>query len=219
VETGEKVWDLPIWGTSWGGAPIIGDSIIAQFNSYDNRIYSIGKGPSDITVTAPDIGVSGGTSVIIQGTVTDQSAGAKGTPAISDESMTEWMKYIYMQFPQPSNATGVPVTLTAIDPNGNFITIGETTSDASGLFSYRWTPPADITGKYTIIAGFAGSKSYWPSYAETAMSVDPAPATPAPTAPPVASMADTYLLPSVAAIIITIVVVGIAIILLLRKRP
>ena len=107
IETGERVWELPIWGTSWGGAPLIGDSIIAQFNSYDNRIYAIGKGPSSMTVTAPDIGVPSGSSVVIKGTVTDQSAGAKDTPAISDESMTDWMKYIYMQFARPANATGV----------------------------------------------------------------------------------------------------------------
>ncbi len=219
VETGEKVWELPIWGTSWGGAPIIGDSIIAQFNSYDNRIYSIGKGPSQVTVTAPDMGAPAGTSAIIRGTVTDQSAGAKGTPAISDDSMTDWMQYLYMQFPQPSNATGVPVSLTAIDPNGNFLTIGNTTSDASGLFSYRWTPPTDVPGKYTIIASFEGSKSYWPSYSETALSVDPAVSTPAPTVA-VVSMADTYLLPIGTAILVAVIVVGVVLALLLvRKRP
>ena len=173
VETGEKVWELPIWGTSWGGAPIIGDSIIAQFNSYDNRIYAIGKGPSATTVTAPDIGVPFGSSVVIKGTVTDQSAGAKDTPAISDESMSEWMKYLYMQFPKPTNATGVEVTLSVLDANDNFREIGKTTTDSSGTFSYMWKP--DIPGKYIVYADFAGSESYWPSSAETAIGVDEAP--------------------------------------------
>ena len=219
--TGEKIWELPIWGTSWGGAPIIGDSIIAQFNSYDNRIYSIGKGPSAVTVTAPDIGIPAGSSAIIKGTVTDQSTGAKGTPAISDESMSEWMQYIYMQFPKPTNATGVPVLISSIDPNGNYLEIGTTTSDASGTFSYRWIPPSDIPGKYTIIASFAGSKSYWPSYAQTALSVDEAAApTITPTQPPQQSMADQYFIPAIAGLFVLIIIVLVLVLMMmLRKRP
>ena len=31
-----------------------------------------------------------------------------------------------------------------------------TTSDASGFYSYQWTP--DITGKYTVIATFGGTQ-------------------------------------------------------------
>ena len=219
VENGTKLWEVPLRTTNWGGGPVIGDSIIAMYNSYDQQIYALGRGPSATTVTAPDIGVSSGTSVMIRGTVTDQSAGARGTPAISDESMDEWMKYLYMQFPRPSNATGVAVSLDTIDPNGNFIHIGDTTSDQSGTFSYRWVPPADISGRYVVIATFAGSKSYWHSYAQTALSVDPAAAgSPTPTTALV-SMADIYLLPSVAGIIITIIVVGVVLALMLRKRP
>jgi outer membrane protein assembly factor BamB len=220
IETGERVWELPIWGTSWGGAPLIGDSIIVQFNSYDNRIYSIGKGPSSMTVSAPDIGVPAGSSVMLKGTVTDQSVGAKGTPAISDESMTDWMKYIYMQFARPANATGVAILLDAIDPNGNFIHIGDTTSDQSGTYSYRWTPPSDIPGKYTIMATFAGSKSYWPSYAETAISLDSAVATPAPTEQPLQSAADMYFVPAIAGLFVLVIVVAIVLaLLMLRKHP
>jgi hypothetical protein len=170
------VWELPIWGTSWGGAPIIGDSIVACFNSYDDRIYAIGKGPSATTVSVQNDVIVHGSSVLIKGTVTDESAGAKGTPAIADESMSEWMKYIYMQFPRPTNATGVPITLSVLDANGNYREIGTTTSDSSGLFSYLWQP--DITGKYTVFASFDGSKSYWPSSAETAFGVDEAPEVP-----------------------------------------
>ena len=219
IETGQRVWELPIWGTSWGGAPIIGDSIIAQFNSYDNRIYAIGKGPSSVTVTAPDIGVPSGSSVVIKGTVTDQSAGAKDTPAISDESMTDWMKYIYMQFSRPTNATGVAISLDTIDPNGNFIHIGDTTSDQSGTYSYRWVPPSEIPGKYTIIATFAGSKSYWPSYAETAISIDQAAATAAPTEQPIQSAADMYFVPAIVGLFVFVAIIGAVIILFIRKRP
>jgi hypothetical protein len=130
------------------------------------------------------------------------------------------MQYLYMQFPRPSNATGVPVSIDTIDPNGNFIHIGDTTSDSSGTFSYRWLPPSDISGQYTIIATFAGSKSYWPSFAETSMSVDPAPAsTITPTAIPVTAV-ETYFLPAVAGIIFAIIIVGAVLaLLMLRKRP
>ena len=47
-----------------------------------------------------------------------------GLPCVSDASMTQWMEYVYEQQPEPTNVTGVPVTLTAIDPNGNFVTLG-----------------------------------------------------------------------------------------------
>ena len=36
--------------TRWGGNGIIGDSIIATMDTYDQRVYAIGKGPSQITV-------------------------------------------------------------------------------------------------------------------------------------------------------------------------
>ena len=219
VENGSKVWEVPIRSTDWGGGPVIGDSIIATWNSYDGQIYAVGKGPSAMTVTGPDIGVPAGSSAIIRGTVTDQSAGAKDTPAISDESMDAWMKYQYMQFEKPTNATGVAVSLDTIDPNGNFIHIGDTTSDTSGTFSYRWVPPSDIPGKYTIIASFAGSKSYWPSSAETAVSVDGSlEPTVAPTQQPVSAM-ESYFLPAVAGIIVAIVLVGAVLAMLQRKRP
>jgi hypothetical protein len=127
------------------------------------------------------------------------------------------MEYVYMQRPRPTDTTGVPVSISVIDSNGNHRNIGTTTSDASGSFSYQWTP--DIEGKYTVIATFAGSESYWPSSAQTAFAVDPAPATatPQPTEPP--SMADLYFIPMSVALFIAIIVVGVVIVLALRKRP
>ena len=40
----------------------------------------------------------------------------------------------------PPQCTGVPVTLTAVDPNGNTINIGTTASNRGGHFAYQWTP-------------------------------------------------------------------------------
>ena len=47
--------------------------------------------------------------------------------------MTDWMKYLYMQFPIPSDAVGVDVTIDTIDPNGNWIHIGTATMWSLGL--------------------------------------------------------------------------------------
>jgi hypothetical protein len=125
--TGAVVWrvDGLYRSTNWGGTPIMGDSVIAMYNTYDQQVYSIGKGPSAATVTAPDVGIPLGGSVVIKGTVTDVSPGLTeyritsrfpyGVPAVSDQSQGEWMKYVYAQFPKPNNATGVPVVLSVLD--------------------------------------------------------------------------------------------------------
>jgi outer membrane protein assembly factor BamB len=182
--TGDTIWriDGAFRQTMWGCPAIIGDSIIATMDTYDQRIYAIGKGPSATTVTAPDIGVSLGSSIIIKGTVTDRSPGTEsyalkarfpnGVPAIADEHMSEWMLYVYKQFPCPAYTEGVEVILETFDSDGEYREIGRITSDSSGFYSLRWKPPAE--GKYLIVARFEGTESYWGSYAETAISVDPA---------------------------------------------
>ena len=225
--TGEVIWSIAgaFRQTDWGGQAIIADSIIATMDTYDQQIYAIGKGPSATTVTAsPEVSVHG-SSVLVKGIVTDISPGTKeyaltarfpsGVPAIADESMSDWMLYVYKQFPRPANATGVEVTLDTVDPNGNFVHIGTATSDTNGLFSYAWTTP-DVPGTYTIIATFAGSESYYASYTETAMVITEAPAaTPTPT-PLALPPTETYFAVSTIAIIIAIAIVGL---ILLRKRP
>jgi hypothetical protein len=203
----------------------VADGIITYLNIYDMQIYAIGKGPSATTVTASPKVSTNGDQVLIEGTVTDQSAGAKKkvqtgefnmVPAVSDESMGAWMEYIYMQKPCPSNTTGVTVLLQTLDPNGNFYDIGTTTTDAYGNFKLLWKPP--VAGEYSIIATFSGSESYWQSYAETALGVTEAPgATPGPTPVP-ASMTDTYIAAATAGIIAAIVVVGLVIVLIIRRR-
>ncbi|MEM2968580.1 MAG: hypothetical protein QXJ76_04650, partial [Candidatus Bathyarchaeia archaeon] len=90
------------------------------------------------------------------------------------------------------------------------------TTDGSGFYSATFEPP--VPGKYTIVARFAGSKSYWGSHAETAVYVEEAPpASPEPTPTP-ASIADIYLVPGIIGVIVAIVVVGVVIVLMLRKR-
>ena len=224
--TGEEIWTLSWFNNWWGGHVIIGDSIMAGLNAYDGRIYSIGKGPSATTVTAsPKISVHGD-SVLVEGMVTDISPGAKeyaltarfpnGVPAVADENMTAWMEYVYMQYPRPTDVKGVEVTITVLDPNNNCYDVATATSDANGFYSATFEPP--VPGKYTIIATFAGSKSYWGSSAETAIVVEDAPQpTPEPTPTP-APMTDTYVLGLGIGAIIAIVVIGLVLILMLRKR-
>jgi len=226
--TGEEIWraDGLFRQTHWGGLAIIGDSIIATQDTYDQRIYAIGKGPSATTVSAsPEVSVHG-SSVLVKGMVTDISPGTEdyaltarfpdGVPVVSDADMSEWMLYVYKQFERPADAVGVEVVVSVLDPNNNVYEVGRATSDSSGMYSLAFNP--EVPGKYTIMASFEGSGAYYGSFAETAINVEEAPsATPEPTSPP-ASAADLYLVPGIVGIIVAIVVVGAVIVLMLRKR-
>jgi hypothetical protein len=233
---GTEIWDLLGMGAD-NGAHLtgqymqMGDGKVVGLNYFDNSIYCIGPGPSATTVSAPQIVPALGSSVMITGTVTDQTPTGrrnvnngfdftlKDTPAISDESMGRWMEYMFENQIKPSNATGVPVSVTAIDPNGNFVNIGDVTSDITGTYGIKFTP--EVPGTYQIIATFAGSKAYSSSFAQTYLAVGDAAATPTPGATPVSESAIvsaimTYTLIAAVAIIIVIIIVAI---LILRKRP
>jgi hypothetical protein len=196
-------------------------------DTYDQRVYAIGKGPSATSVSIGDDVLTLGNDVLIQGTVTDVSPGVStfgikarfpsGVPAVSDQSMSDWMTYVYKQFPRPTNATGVPVALTVLDANGNYRQIGTTTSDSNGAFSLTWTP--DIPGKYTVYASFDGSAGYYPSHAETAFDVQSAPATSTPQPLQVQPPTEMYITAATIAIIIAIAIVGAVVVLMIRKRP
>ncbi len=211
--------------TRWGGNPVIGDGIIAGYDTYDGRVYAMGKGPSKTTVTAPNLGAAPGQSVLISGKVTDVSPGTtapiiamrfpNGVPAVSDDSQSQYMLYMYKQFEMPTNTTGVPVTISVVDANGNFRDIGTTTTDNSGSYSLSWMP--DISGKYSVIATFAGSEAYYGSYAQAAFVVDAAPTTSTPQPTPAPSTADLYFLPMSIAIIV-VVIIGIALSLFAQRR-
>jgi hypothetical protein len=193
AETGKGVWNIS--GQFSGGRNSLGaiaDGYLVTANGYDNRIYCFGISPSATTVSVPDASIPLGTNVVIKGTVTDQSSGetclgipAKGTPAICDEDMSAWMEYLYMQHPKPADVTGVPVHLTAIDPNGNFQDIGIAVSDANGNYGILWTPP--VPGLYQIIATFEGSAAYSGSDATTYMGVEEAPSASTQTTTPYAA--------------------------------
>jgi len=192
AETGEEIWrvDGMFRQTDWGGAAIIGDSVIATYDSYDQLIYAIGRGPSAISVSTPDTAVQLGSNALITGMVTDVSPGTNsiemtarfpdGVPAVADDSISEWMKYVYKQFPRP-NAQGVSVTIEAVDPNGNYQNLGTVTTDAYGGYGFVFEP--EVPGKYMIMATFAGTDAYYGSTKTAYLIVDPAPAPAAPIEP------------------------------------
>jgi hypothetical protein len=178
-----------------------------------------------MTVAAsPKVSVEGG-KVLVEGMVTDVSPGTNdaaltmrfpnGVPAVSDANMSDWMLYVYKQFERPVDVVGVEVIVSVLDPNTNSYEVGRTTTDASGFFKLMFEP--EVPGEYTVTATFEGSEAYYGSFAETAVGVVEPEATPV-TTPEPASIADMYLLPATIGIIIAIVVVGLIIILMLRRR-
>ena len=216
AQTGAQIWNVSGEYTMQA----IADGILLAYNTYDGEEYAFEAGPTATTVSAPSNFITAGTPGIISGTVTDQTPGiAQGTPAISDTWMTPWMQYLYMDQPYPTNAVGVPVSIDAIDPNGNYVHIGNATSDISGTYSYTWTPQ-DIPGTYNIITTFGSTNSYYGSCAETsAVVVSPAPAAVSPTPTPT-SVADMYFVPAIAGLFVLIIIVAIVLaLLMLRKRP
>jgi hypothetical protein len=226
--TGEEIWTMTGWGTGMyvGQYDVVADGYFAYLNCYDMQVYCVGKGPSQTTVTAsPKVAVYG-SSVVVEGTVIDIAAGTSqdeqaarfpnGVAAVSDESMSDWMEYVYMQKPKPTDVTGVEVVVTVLDPNGNTYDVGTATSDASGTYCCAFTP--SVPGKYTVIAKFTGSESYYGSYAETSINVDAAPEATAPPTPTPAPITDMYVTGFGIGMIIAIVAIGLVIILMLRKR-
>jgi hypothetical protein len=221
-------------GEFGAGSFAIADSYTNFFNSYDSRIYTLGRGPSETAVTVGPKSSTLGDNVVIEGTVTDVSVGLQtteiegrfpaGVPACADSSMNDWMAYVYQQQPMPTNFTGVPasigvpVSIDVVDSNGNYRNIGTATTDASGTYSLTWTP--DISGNYTVIATFHGTNGYWPSYSETAFDVMQTPAATATPTPTPTSVADMYFVPAIAGLFVLIIIVLALVILgMLRKRP
>jgi hypothetical protein len=229
--TGKEIWSILFQAPNNGGPGypegVIADGEYVQYNLYDNQIYAFGQGPSKTTVTAPDIGVTTATPIVITGTVIDVSAGTQqneqkadfpnGVPCVSDASQSAWMEYVYMQKPEPTNVTGVPVTISVLDSNGNCYKIGTATTNAWGVYGLTWTPI--IPGNYTVYATFAGTNSYYGSSASTYFYAGTPPPTSPPTAAPVTGLASTGSLElGIAAVIIVIIIIGVVLAVLMMRK-
>ncbi len=119
-----------------------------------------------------------------------------------------------MQKPIPANVIGVPVSLDAVDPNGNPLHIADVVTDMSGTFGYTWEP--EIPGQYTITATFMGDDSYGSSWAQTYASVVEPEQTSTPTTSPI--IMPPFELYTIGTGIAVIIAIAIAV-LILRKRP
>jgi outer membrane protein assembly factor BamB len=219
AHTGEELWTFPMmYRTRSAG---IHDGKLWFNDRYDGCMYMFGKGPSATSVTASPKVVAKGSSILIEGTVLDQSPGAEGYACVSKDSMADWMEHIYRNKPEPADTVGVPVLLQACSSSGSVIDIGVVTSDMKGCFEHLWTPPDEDT--YKILATFTGDESYYMSWAETAVGVTEAPPTPTngptngKTEPEPTGFGTTELAIIAAAVIIAIVALVVAF-WALRKR-
>jgi hypothetical protein len=226
--TGKLIWKVSDYTGEFGVfSYAAADGYNTWFNGYDDSIYVVGRGPSETTVTASPSVTTYGDNVVISGAVMDISAGTSqaeqaadfphGVPVSSDASMEAWMGYVYQQQAEPTNFTGVPVTLSVTDSNGNTRIIGTTTTDENGMFHLTWTP--DITGNYTVYADFAGTNGYYGSNSETFFNIMKAPTTIAPTSTPTGNLAsNTTVEYGIVATIIVIIVIGAVLAMLTTRK-
>jgi outer membrane protein assembly factor BamB len=228
ASNGAELWSINDYTGEFSAISYaIADGYSNFFNGEDNSIYTLGRGPTTTTVSAPNLAAASGQAIVLTGSVLDISSGAKqdaqaarfpnGIPCAADSIMGDWMGYIYQQKPLPSNFLGITVEIMVVDANSNFRSIGTATTDAKGNYNLIWTP--DISGNYQVVANFAGTEGYWPSSSTTAFTVmEPiATATPQPTQPP--SMSDLYFVPAIAGLFVFVAIIGVVIIIVLRKRP
>jgi hypothetical protein len=221
ITTGEGIWKIASCQSGLGtGSRVfqgsIADGYLLYSDAYTGYMYTIGKGQSQTTVAAPATNIEVGESFTITGTVLDMSPAQKGTAAISDESMDAWMEYKHMQMPKPTNAIGVPVQLTAIDPNGNLINIGTATSDSDGEYGFSWAP--EVAGLYRVMATFAGSESYGTSTDSTYFTAVDAPAATAAPTPQPQTAADLYFVPAIVGLLVVMIIGFVVITLILLKK-
>ena len=222
LETGEVVFEVEgmFRSTRWGGQHIIGDSIMAAMDTYDQRVYAVGRGPTQLTVEKSLLATELGSAVTIQGTIMDVSPGTEdialrmrfpnGVPAVSDASQSEWMRYVYKETQMPM-ATGVDVAFELVTPSGDYQQLGRTTSDSYGNWAFAWCP--EETGTYTIIATFEGSGAYYGSTQTSYLTVAEATTMePAPTDVDLTSLEEgqsnitTYILVILVIVIIALIV-------------
>jgi hypothetical protein len=208
---------------------IIAYGKVVTLNAYDNQLYCFGKGPSDLTVQAPDVGITTATPITITGTITDASPGTNqllvksnfpsGLPCVSDDSESAFMEAVYQQQAMPNNITGLPITISVIDSNNNYRVIGTATSDYTGHYALTWTP--DISGNYQVIASFSGSNSYYPSSSTAyfhASDVAAPVTTPQAVQISYATTNDLMMYMTIS-VVTMIIAIAIAVLLILRKKP
>jgi len=221
---GQEIWSI---AGAWAGKSIA-DSKLFAYNENTGRLIAFGRGPSQTTIATSSSMVSKGSSVLIMGSVLDQSPMLKDTPCVAEESMTAQMEYLVMDRPKPTDSVGVPVQIWVTGPDGSTSSVGSALTDIYGNYAFEWTPPDN--GIYRVSAYFAGDKSYFPSDAGTVFTVAEGPSasvSPSPTVsgspttvptegPGAPSPSEIYLIAVLA--VVAIVVVAIAVALIRRRK-
>ncbi len=213
--TGEGLWTMT--GSQTPAA--VADGYLVTSNPDDGHMYVYGKGKSATTVEAPFTEITLGQKVMLKGTVLDLSPAQPGTPCVSAASMTTQMEYLHMQLPIAGiwnniTMTGVTVSLDTVDPNNNYVHIGDVTTDAySGTFGFTWEP--EVPGQYQVMATFMGDDAYSSSFATTYATVVEAP--PATAAPEPVVVPD-YTMLLYALLVVGIIAIILILLVLFRKR-
>ncbi len=208
---GTGIWSI----AGYYSCNAVAEGTLFATNTYDGCSYAFAKGETATTVSVQNDLVAKGETILIKGTVMDMSPAQEGTAAISDASMSDWMEYLHMDQPLPMDATGVAVSVNAIDPTGAYITIGTATSNTDGEYALLFTPT--LEGTYNIVAYFEGSESYYASHDTTYLGVGPAAATGGPIEPEAeAPLISTEV--AIIAAVAVVAVIGIAAYWILKKR-
>jgi hypothetical protein len=94
-------------------------------NQNNEQQFTIGKAPSKMTVSVSKQVTTVDSTIVISGNVIDVSPGTErddlrlrfpnGIPAVGDESIDEWMRYIYKQYEPPASVRGIEITVFADD--------------------------------------------------------------------------------------------------------
>jgi len=219
VTNGDFMWKIS--GANLSPDPAA-DGYLTASSSYSGYFYVLGRGKTAITLTAPQTALTQGQGVVLSGSILDMSPAQPGIACVSSDSMSTWMDYIHFQMPIDGlhhnvTITGVPISIDAVDPNGNSIHIADITSDLTGTFGYTWNVPS-TAGDYQLTATFMGDDSYGSSFTSAFVNVaEGSQSTPPADRGTLATMADlmTYLAIGVIIIIIAIAIVGV---LILRKH-
>jgi hypothetical protein len=232
-----------LWSKLDGGSPgAVADGYLTFDDRYDGYMYVFGKGTSVTTISAPQTQIASGTSVVLSGKVLDNSPGivaASTAPSgstapmknlrgldevacVSADSMNTYMEYLYGQEPIDSiyhnvTVTGVPVSIYAINSDGESIHIGDTVSDSTGGYSITWKPT--VAGDYTITATFAGDDSYGSSWAQAyATVVGASESSPTTSQVDLDSVNSTTMTTVIAGVIAIIIALALVTVLILRKH-
>ena len=222
--TGDLIWSFGIAGagqhTRTASLLRVSDGY-AFLGALDGYMYAIGKGLSETTVSVPQPQLTLGQKAFLTGTVLDLSPAQPGAPCVAKESVGALMEQIHLQAQiggiNNVPMIGVPVSLDAVGPDGEYIHLGMVTSDGySGTFAFdKWQP--ETAGLYTITATFMGDESYGSSFATTYLTV----AKGSDTNVDNANNTDngTVITTVIGATIALIIALAIVCVLILRKKP